>query len=115
MDKNQMLQLFDSANQQLNDLSKTMAQLKIQVDKLQEENNKLRINNSELRDKIMPVLERTWQEEEKSSEAGTSKGLESLQNFYDEGIHVCHEFFGSRLLPDEECLFCQEVMKRLKN
>lgn len=106
-------QLLDLAESQLIELNSTVAQLRKQLTQLQEENNKLRMNHQELRDKIVPTIEKSMNASSDNGDA-PSAGLESLQSFYHEGIHVCHEFFGSRLLPDEECLFCQEVMRRLK-
>ncbi|MBU5900646.1 DUF972 family protein, partial [Vibrio cholerae O1] len=31
---------------------------------------------------------------------------------YREGFHVCHDFYGQRREPDEECMFCDELLYR---
>lgn len=113
------LEIFDDAETHLLQLSDTVAQLRKVIDNLIEENNKLRMSNNDLRNLLIKSQSQldsptkgVYEGEENSH---TSSGRESLLGFYNEGIHVCHEFFGSRRSPEEQCLFCQEVLKRLEN
>lgn len=119
MEKKTPNELLLEAEQQLVALQRTFAQLNLEIKQLEEENNRLRMNNAELKQQIIPVIEQSFNEQpapfETLEDPKSGKGYESLQNFYQDGIHVCHEFFGSRLEPGEECLFCVEVLKRLKS
>ncbi|MBF0934331.1 MAG: DUF972 family protein, partial [Abiotrophia defectiva] len=29
---------------------------------------------------------------------------------YQEGIHICHTFYGMKREPGEECIFCQNLL-----
>lgn len=107
--------LLDQAESQLLALSDTVAHLNQAMQQLIEENNQLRIDQHRIRTSILANEAADGNTDVPDQPAARPmSGRESLQNFYDEGIHVCHEFFGSRILPDEECLFCQEVIKRLQ-
>lgn len=39
-----------------------------------------------------------------STEKIRGEGFESLSRLYDEGYHICHEYYAQR--RDEPCLFC---------
>lgn len=113
------LEILDQAETHMLQLSDTVAQLREVIDGLVEENNKLRMSNNDLRNLLIKSQKQHQQDDSTHSaqegEGGTtSSGRESLLGFYNEGIHVCHEFFGSRRSPQEQCLFCQEVLKRLE-
>ena len=115
---NNYLEIFDEAETHLLQLSDTVEQLRKVIDNLIEENNKLRMSNNDLRNlliKSQSQLDNADSDTEDEEDSHTSSGRESLLGFYNEGIHVCHEFFGSRRSPEEQCLFCQEVLKRLEN
>ncbi|MDR0298369.1 MAG: DNA replication initiation control protein YabA [Streptococcaceae bacterium] len=64
-------------------------------EQLAAENDRLRVRLNELEDKE-PALNQT----------------SSMQKLYDDGIHVCHQYYGKRLEPGENCLLCQEVLYR---
>lgn len=115
-DKNNCLEMFDEAETHLLQLSDTVAQLREVIDNLVEENNKLRMSNNDLKSLLIKTQTDTH-EEDSEGETGsqTSSGRDSLLGFYNEGIHVCHEFFGSRRSSNEQCLFCQEILERLEN
>ena len=116
-DKNHYLDIFDEAETLLLQLSDTVAQLREIIDNLVEENNKLRMSNNDLKSLLIKsqAEAREGREDEADGESQVSSGRDSLLGFYNEGIHVCHEFFGSRRSSNEQCLFCQEVLERLEN
>lgn len=115
------LEILDQAETHMLQLSDTVAQLREVIDGLVEENNKLRMSNNDLRSLLIKAQRQHQQQapstrpSQDEEESTTASGRESLLGFYNEGIHVCHEFFGSRRSPQEQCLFCQEVLKRLDN
>lgn len=105
---------LDVVETQMLQLSDTVAQLRVIIESLMEENNKLRMSNMEIRDRLFEYINQAEEESQEDTASGPqTSGRASLQGFYDEGIHVCHEFFGSRRSPDHQCLFCQEVIGRL--
>ena len=121
MDYQDIKQLLDQSSEQLIQLNETVAQLTVALNDLMEENNRLRIRNQDL----MALVSQNYQG--KANEAGVSaqqiqiedptddevSGKARLQTFYDEGIHICHPYFGSQRYPDEECMFCQGVLDGL--
>lgn len=121
MDYQDIKQLLDQSSDQLIQLNETVAQLTVALNDLMEENNRLRIRNHDL----MALVSQNYHA--KANELGTSpqqtkteessddsvSGKARLQTFYDEGIHVCHPYFGSQRYPDEECMFCQGVLDGL--
>ncbi|MGO4928156.1 initiation-control protein YabA [Fundicoccus sp. Sow4_F4] len=122
MDYQDIKQLFDQSSEQLIQLNETVAQLTVALNDLMEENNRLRIRNQDL----MALFSQNYHTN--TNESGTStqqlpaenstddsiSGKARLQTFYDEGIHVCHPYFGSQRYPDEECMFCQGVLDGLE-
>lgn len=113
MQNSEYQQILDQVDSQMLQLSDTVAQLSVAIESLMEENNKLRISNMEIRDRLMTQSNLSDNKEEQASPSQQASGRESLQQFYNEGIHICHEFFGSRRSPDHQCLFCQEIIQRL--
>ncbi|MDO4775104.1 MAG: initiation control protein YabA [Aerococcaceae bacterium] len=116
MEQYEIQQLLASAETQLIGLGDTIAQLKAACDELREENNRLRMMNHDLHDLVDALAKPEMPVEQKQApvlESGTLNGRERLQTFYNEGVHVCHMFFGSRREPDEECMFCQSVIDGL--
>lgn len=121
MDYQDIKHLLDQSSEQLIQLNETVAQLTVALNDLMEENNRLRMRNQDL----MALVSQNYQTQ--AHETGTTtqslstensrddsiSGKARLQTFYDEGIHVCHPYFGSQRYPDEECMFCQGVLDGL--
>ena len=40
---------------------------------------------------------------------------ESVRRIYQDGFHVCNDFYGQRREQDEECMFCDELLYRSKH
>ena len=38
--------------------------------------------------------------------------MSNLQEIYEDGFHVCRDFYGQRLEPGETCLYCAEILYR---
>jgi regulator of replication initiation timing len=68
------------------------------------ENACLRMENDKLRERLAEL--------EPSGNGKSSTASSSLMKVYDEGFHVCHEYYGKVLEDGETCLLCQEVLFR---
>lgn len=119
MEHDELHALLDSAEQQLFQLNETVAQLTLALQDLSEVNNRLRIRNQDLMEMLTPRSSDAEQSElehpSMEEQDYTPSGKDRLQTFYDEGIHVCHPYFGSRRMPTEECMFCQGVLDGLED
>lgn len=121
MDYQDIKHLLDHSSEQLIQLNETVAQLTVALNDLMEENNRLRMRNHD----VMTLVSQNYLA--KTNELGSTSqpltvedttdnsvsGKTRLQSFYDEGIHVCHPYFGSQRYPEEECMFCQGVLDGL--
>ncbi|AQP54332.1 hypothetical protein CBF34_03210 [Vagococcus penaei] len=80
------------------------SEMKKVVDALLEQNLNLELENQHLRDK----LEKTEAPEDGRQEL--SKSRLNLEKLYEEGFHVCKDFYGSRRENHEECVFCSSMI-----
>ncbi len=121
MDKQLLYDLLDQTESDMIRLSNTVAQLKESVENLTQENNQLRLHNHDLHSRLQAYQEASQEavvggEETFRQESSLpKKGQAQLQSFYDEGIHICHLYFGSRRDPGEACIFCQRVLDGLND
>ena len=76
-------------------ISVELKNMQLQVEKLEEENERLR-------QRITPAIEKN---------KDTDSGQKALQKMYDEGYHVCPSYFGRE--HDGGCIFCLEVLKNV--
>lgn len=119
MEQEEIFNLIQLAERQMLDLSNSLANLKKQAALLIEENNQLRMANHDLHDMLMSQSQLQAQEENRQGNSETQysvhhpQGSSRLQAYYDEGIHVCHQYFGARRHLDEECIFCQGVLDEM--
>ncbi|MDR0199974.1 MAG: DNA replication initiation control protein YabA [Streptococcaceae bacterium] len=67
------------------------------------ENTQLNLENEKLRARLadLDAMGAT-------SHAGSDPT--KMLKVYNDGFHVCHEFYGKKLEPDENCLLCQRVL-----
>ncbi|MBG9982866.1 DUF972 family protein [Aerococcaceae bacterium DSM 111020] len=115
--KHQPIQdLIDKAESDLLHLSDTIAELRDSMYHLMEQNNQLQLKNQELTDLILSkdIYKEIDQEETSDLAANQPSGKDRLQSYYDEGIHICHEFFGMPTTKGEECLFCNKFLEELE-
>lgn len=107
-----MQQLFQQTTQGVVQLQKNLELLQQRMDMVVEENNRLRIKNSQLENLVDYLARDTPPNVEKSvpSTIMPEDAKAQLKKFYDEGIHICHPFYGSKRTLGEECMFCQEVL-----
>ena len=114
MNVNNLTELIAQTEEQLLNLNDLVIQLKSEISQLTEENNQLRMTNHDLHDLL---LEQTQEKETPLQEVQPEETMQAksrLQDYYDEGIHVCHQLFGARRDDDEECIFCLGVLDKIK-
>jgi len=51
-------------------------------------------------------------EEEETAPTKTKHVRENVSRIYDDGFHVCRDFYGQRREQDAECMFCDELLFR---
>ncbi|MDQ0222284.1 DNA replication initiation control protein YabA [Streptococcus moroccensis] len=106
MDKRDLFNALDTFSQ---DLMQTLAEvesIKIHLQELAQENTALRLENDKLRERLFQ--EESSVEVSKKRQRNTSV----IEKNYDEGFHICKDFFGQRRDNDEPCLMCLEVIYR---
>lgn len=125
MDHQQILALIKQADHQMMDLSDTVAKLQQQVTALMEENNQLRMANQQLHDSLVTVQDDQGEVATTASQQGVpdktmedkkahpTPGKVRLHEYYQDGIHICHQFFGAHRNPEEECILCLGVLDEL--
>ena len=49
---------------------------------------------------------------EETAPAKTKHVRENVRRIYEDGFHVCRDFYGQRREQDAECMFCDELLFR---
>ncbi len=105
---------FDNLSELEGILVATLTQvsdIKSNYQKLLTENTSLRLENARLRDRLADFSESHVSENK--SEQVTKKGpMSNLHEIYEDGFHVCRDFYGQHLEPGETCLYCAEILYR---
>lgn len=112
----ELTELIDQAETQLLQLSDTIAQLRTTLNDVIEENNRLRMKDNPWQpthdSQEQPSQATDIEAGEMNSQQAPS-ARERLQQFYEDGIHICRDLYGSQRASDEECLFCQGILDGL--
>lgn len=125
MDHQQILSLIKQADHQMLELSNTVANLQKHVTALIEENNQLKMVNHQLHDSLLAYQQEDDEiskvSDERQIEVETprvlrhhqSPGQQRLQEYYNDGVHICHQFFGAHRPQDEACILCLGVLDEI--
>ena len=103
MDKKE---LYDSLDDFSLHLLKTMSQvdqIKSELKMIVEENTRLRLENDKLRARLNQVSHPSRKQEESTN---------PLREIYQDGFHICTDFYGQRLDPEGTCMMCTELLYR---
>lgn len=103
LDKSRIYDHFEQVTRQTKDLLARMEQLQLQMTEVLEENAELSIENEHLHQIIAENHEAA-----DSNELSTSR--QNLQKLYEQGFHVCNEYYGKRLEHHESCTFCLDAI-----
>lgn len=94
---------FAQVMKQTHELVDNMEQLQAQITAILEENVELSIENEHLRQAIK-------KNQPQSSDDHLSGSRQNLKELYQQGFHVCSEYYGKRLAPNESCTFCLDAI-----
>ena len=95
-----------SIAERLATLEATLAQLHTEFIEIAATVEQLEAENERLRAQLSP--------EALSEAQGLGGGQQALAKLYEEGFHICPEYYG-RLHDENGCLFCQEVLRHVTN
>lgn len=94
---------FAQVTKQTRELVDNLEQLQTQITKILEENIELSIENEHLRQ----AIKKTKPHHSDEHLLGSRQNLKEL---YQQGFHVCSEYYGKRLEPHESCTFCLDAI-----
>lgn len=88
-----------------------VSEIKTNYQNLLTENTSLRLENARLRDRLAEFSDPLISEN-KNEKSSKKIPMSNLQEIYEDGFHVCRDFYGQRLEPGELCLYCAEILYR---
>jgi regulator of replication initiation timing len=95
----------------LTNAKERLAQIHKEIDEIAHENAELQSENARLRQRLAEV-EQKQQPTSTTLVQNKEAAKNSLLALYENGFHICTPMYGERLLPDEECLYCLEILER---
>lgn len=104
MDKKELFDGLEGFSQSLMVTLAEVETLKRQLQEVVDENTHLRIENARLRERL--------QQEEIPEKNDTTDSLINLGRIYEDGFHICNDFYAQRRENDEPCMFCLELLDR---
>lgn len=106
MAKRELLDRMKTFSDRLMENVAELDDLRRQMTEVFEENARLRLENSKLR-------EHMTQTKEMAVEKTALRGKEALEALYEEGFHICNEDYAKPLDSQEpNCLMCIELLHR---
>ncbi len=99
-------EVFEQLNHLENALNSTLAQvssIRTELENSLTENATLRMELEKLRERLAEIDHKTIDKTQPNA---------NLIKIYDEGFHVCTNFYGQHREEDEPCAFCTELLYR---
>ncbi|KEO81436.1 DNA replication initiation control protein YabA [Tumebacillus flagellatus] len=105
MDKQAVFAQVANVEERIGELYRELGSLKQKIVELLEENQKLTMENENLRKR----LDKTTKSGEPAPVLG--EGYDNLARLYQEGFHICNLHYGS-LRTEGDCLFCLSFLHK---
>ncbi len=111
MEKRELYDGIQDLETQTEMMLSQLAEVRKALTEVMEENAELRIENQHLHDFINEQKDNA-ENDNKKNRPRSSKSRENLEHLFNEGFHVCIEFYGAHRENDESCIFCNEILNR---
>ena len=110
MDETSLYEKLSALEQHHMRLSQVLQEAKIQLERLTQENNDLKLENQHLRARLDEWAHKSVTQQAVADGSMSSLACRNLEQLHESGFHVCRYYYGSRLV--EECLFCAEILSQ---
>lgn len=107
MDKQAVFAQVANVEERIGELYKELGSLKAKIVELLEENQKLTMENENLRKR----LDGETAGEKPDTGPAHGEGYDNLARLYQEGFHICNLHYGS-LRTEGDCLFCLSFLHK---
>jgi regulator of replication initiation timing len=116
VDKKKLVDNFNDLERLLALIANELGETQQALNEIVEENTTLRVENERLRERIDDLTNLVSEDVSKTIKSESSQKISksrlNLENIYEEGFHICNQFYGQRRIDDEPCLFCMDVIYR---
>lgn len=111
VEKQELFTKIDNMEEQIGHTYAGFGILKKTIIALIEENQRLHIENQQLRGLLKKSEIEDTHERKGSDALSVGEGYDNLARLYNEGFHICNVYFG-HLRTEGECLFCFSFLNK---